>query len=138
VINLQQSIEQQGSIFANNASQLVRHAAISALEQALNTPAAPAPVAESKGRRKTWAKGVDTAEKSRVRRKLAPARDSAELVALTERLYTAIAAQPGEAMEVLALSVGCPARELRVSIGHLVSRGRVKKAGQRRATRAVP
>jgi hypothetical protein len=73
-----------------------------------------------------------------VKRKPAPARDPAELAALTERLYGAIAAQPGETMEVLAPAVGCPSTDLRVSIGHLLERGRVKKAGERRSTRYFP
>jgi hypothetical protein len=67
-----------------------------------------------------------------VERKPAPPRDPAELAALTERLCAAIAAQPGETMEVLAPAVGCPATDLRVSIGHLLDQGRVKKAGERR------
>jgi hypothetical protein len=136
--NLQQSIEQQVTIFANNVSQLVRQAAISALEQALNVSAAPVPMKAGKGQRGRRAGGAGRAGKSRAMRKPASVRDSAELAALTEKLYTAVAAQPGETMEVLASVVGCPARELRVSIGHLCSQGRVKKAGQRRATRYFP
>ncbi len=133
--NLQQNIEQQVSIFVNNVSDLVRQAAISALEQTMSVPAVAA------GGARRWRRRPDRrgeARKQRAARKPAPARDSAEVSALTERLYEAIAAQPGEPMEVLASTVGCPARDLRVSIGHLVKRERVKRAGQRRATRYFP
>jgi hypothetical protein len=60
------------------------------------------------------------------------------LAALTERLYEAISTEPGETMEALASVVGCPAQQLRVSIGHLLDRGRVRKAGERRSTRYFP
>jgi hypothetical protein len=133
--NLQQNIEQQVSIFVNNVSDLVRQAAICALEQAMSVSVVPA---EGARHRRRQPDGRGGARKQRAARKPAPARDSAEVSALTERLYEAIAAQPGKPMEVLAASVGCPARDLRVSIGHLVKRERVKKAGQRRATRYFP
>lgn len=133
--HLQQSIEQQVSVFVRNVNDLVRQAAIEALEQAIVVPGIPAEGEKlQRKRRKSRARG----NKQRAGRKPAPARDAADLSALTERLYQAITAHPGEQMEVLALAVGCPARDLRVSIGHLVARERVKKAGQRRSTRYFP
>jgi len=131
--NLQQSIEQQIGIFVCNVSDLVRQAAIEALGQAIVVPAVAVEGAKQRKRRKGNGKG-----RRRAVRKLAPPRDQAELSALTERLYAAIASHPGETMEVLAPAVGCPPGELRVSIGHLVARGRVKKAGRCRSTRYFP
>jgi hypothetical protein len=131
--NLQQSIEQQVGVFMRNVSDLVRQAAIEALGQAIVVPAVAAEGSNRRKRRKTSnGKG-----KRRARKPSSP-RDPAEVSALTERLYEAIASQPGEMMEVLAPAVGCPATKLRVSIGHLVARGRVKKAGHRRSTRYFP
>lgn len=133
--NLQQNIEQQVGIFVHNVSALVRQAAIEALEQAI---VVPTPRAEKPKQQHKRGKKGNGGGKRRVERKTAPPRDPAELSALTERLYQAIASHPGETMEVLAPAVGCPSLELRVSIGHLVERGRVKKAGQRRSMRYFP
>lgn len=131
--NLQQSIEQQVGIFMRNVSDLVRQAAIEALGQAIMVPAVAAEGAKRRKRGKT-----SNGKGKRRARKPSPPRDPAEVSALTERLYEAIASQPGEMMEVLAPAVGCPATELRVSIGHLLARGRVKKAGHRRSMRYFP
>ena len=132
--NLQQSIEQQVGAFVRNISELVRRAAIDALERAIVVPAVGvAQVEFDRQKRRRTNNG-----NQRPARKPAPPREPAELAALTERLYAAIASQPGETMEVLALAVGCPAKQLRVSIEHLLTRERVKKAGERRSTRYFP
>ncbi|MFA4975003.1 MAG: hypothetical protein WC683_20555 [bacterium] len=133
--NLQQSIEQQVSAFVRNISDLVRRAAIDALERASVVPAVDVVGVEEqrKPRRTSTGKG-----RQRLARKPAPAREPAELAALTERLYEAIASHPGETMEVLAAVVGCPGKQLRVSIEHLLTRERVRKAGERRSTRYFP
>jgi hypothetical protein len=133
--NLQQSIEQQVGVFVHGVSELVRRAAIEALEQAIVLPTPPVGPAKQQDRPK---RKVGGSGKPRVERKAAPPRDPSELSGLTERLYAVIVAQPGETMEVLAPVVGCPGTELRVSIGHLLARGRVKKAGERRSTRYFP
>lgn len=133
--NLQQSIEQEVGAFVRSVSELVRRAAIEALERPL---VLPTPVVESAKQRRNPGKKGGRSSKPRLERRPAPPRDPAELAALTERLYAAIAAQPGETMEVLAPAVGCRGTDLRVSIGHLLERGRVKKAGDRRSTRYFP
>jgi hypothetical protein len=133
MINLQQSIEQQVGAFVRNVNELIRRATIEALERAVVVPGFGAGGAPSKpgGSRKRTGK-------PRCAKKLVPPREPAELAALTERLYEAIAAHPGETMEVLAPVVGCPAKQLRVSIEHLLTPERVRKAGERRSTRYFP
>ena len=136
--NLQQSIEQQVGAFVRNVSDLIRRAAIEALERAIVVPAAGAiGVAGGEDQRKRR-RTSNGSGKQRPTRKSAPAREPAELAALTERLYEAIASHPGETMEVLAPAVGSPAKQLRVSIEHLLTGERVKKAGQRRSMRYFP
>jgi hypothetical protein len=71
-------------------------------------------------------------------RKIAPKRPPDEMATLTERLYAAVAAHPGEPMTVLARAVGVEAGELRVSIAHLKHAGRVRAVGQRQYTRYFP
>ena len=133
--NLQQSIEQQVGAFVRNISELVRRAAIDALERASVVPAVSAAEVEKQRKPRRPSNGNG---RQRQARKPAPPREPAELAALTERLYEAIASHPGETMEVLAPVVGCPGTELRVSIEHRLTRARVKKAGERRSTRYFP
>jgi hypothetical protein len=132
--NLQQSIELQVGTFVRNVSELIRRAAIEALEQAIVVPAID--VVRDQPKR---ARASNRKDKPRPARKQpAPPREAAELSALTERLYQAIASRPGETMEVLAPVVGSPGKALRVSIEHLLRQERVKKAGERRSTRYFP
>ena len=133
--NLQQSIEQQVGAFVRNISELVRRAAIDALEHAIVIPAVGVAAVEDQQKRRRTCTGKG---KQRPARKAAVPREPAELAALTERLYEAIASHSGETMEVLAPVVGSPAKQLRVSIEHLLTRERVKKAGERRSTRYFP
>ena len=133
--NLQQGIEQQVGIFVRNVSELVRRSAIEALERAIVVPLVGVAGVEDQQKRRGTSNGKG---KQRPERKPAPPRESAELAALTERLYEEIASHPGETMEVLAPAAGCTAKELRVSIDQLLTRERVKKAGERRSTRYFP
>jgi hypothetical protein len=131
--NLQQSIEQQVGAFVRNVNELIRRATIEALERAIVIPGFG--VVGDQPKRSGTGNGKG---KPRSAKKPAPPRETAELAALTERLYEAIAAHPGETMEVLAPAVGCPSKQLRVSIEQLLTRERVKKAGERRSTRYFP
>jgi hypothetical protein len=134
-INVQQSIDQQVGAFVRNVSELIRRAAIEALERSI---VAPAFSSHREQPRRTGTGNGTGKSKPHTAKKPAPPREPAELAALTERLYEAIAAQPGETMEVLAASVGCRGKQLRVSIEQLLRQDRVKKAGERRATRYFP
>lgn len=131
--NLQQSIEQQVGAFVRNINELIRRAAIEALERAIVVPGLG--VVGHQPRRSETGNGKS---KARSAKKPGPPRESAELAALTERLYEAIASRPGETMQTLAPVVGCPPPQLRVSIGQLMKLGRVKKAGERQFTRYFP
>jgi hypothetical protein len=131
--NLQQRIEEQVGTFVRNVSELIRRAAIEALEQAIVVPGVAFVGGLPKGVRAERPR-----QKPRAAKRPAPPREPAELAALTERLYGAIAAQPGETIEVLAPTVGCPGKQLRVSIEHLLKAERVRKAGVRRSTRYFP
>ena len=82
----------------------------------------------------------DTAKKQeqRGRRRSGRRRPSAELDALSERLYAAMCNAPGETMMVLAPAVGCSARELQRPMALLKRAGRVRSVGRRHATRYSP
>lgn len=136
--NLQQSIEQEVGAFVRSINELVRRAAIEALERAVMVPAVGGiDRLDDEPRRGRRNREKEKHLQTSTRKPAAP-REPAELAALTERLYEAIAAHPGERMEVLAPTLGCTAKQLRVSIEHLLAQERVKKAGQRRTMRYFP
>jgi hypothetical protein len=96
-----------------------RQAAAAAVERAVASVAAPdrARVARSRtGRR----------------------RASTEVFGLTQRLYEAVRAHPGETITVIAAEVGEPARALHLPMVHLKREGRMRSAGQRHLTRYFP
>jgi hypothetical protein len=74
----------------------------------------------------------------RARRRLAPRRTPAEMEALSERLYEAVCAKPGETMGVLAPLVGATPRALQVPATRLRKAGQIRSAGQRQLTRYFP
>jgi predicted transcriptional regulator len=57
---------------------------------------------------------------------------------MTEQLYKTIESQPGQTIGVLAATMGCGSRDLRVSIRNLITQGRVSKAGARMNTTYFP
>jgi hypothetical protein len=65
-------------------------------------------------------------------------RATTEVVALGERLYEAVRAQPGETMAVLAPKLGKTPRELHRPMMVLKRAGRVRAVGQRHQTRYFP
>ncbi|KAF0170081.1 MAG: hypothetical protein FD160_3907 [Caulobacteraceae bacterium] len=65
-------------------------------------------------------------------------RASAEVAALSERLYEAVCARPGEMMTVLGPVVGACPRELHRPMAVLKDAGRVRSVGQRHMTRYFP
>lgn len=69
---------------------------------------------------------------------MAPRRSPDEMTVLSERLYAAICAKPGESMAVLAPTLGATPRALQVPAFHLKRAGRIRTVGQRRATRYFP
>lgn len=65
-------------------------------------------------------------------------RSSEEMSALSERLYEAVCAKPGEAMSVIAPVVGVSPRELQVPVARLKGAGRIRSVGQRQFTKYFP
>jgi hypothetical protein len=65
-------------------------------------------------------------------------RAATEVLALAERLYEAVRAQPGETIAVIAAQVGETPGALHRPMVHLRNAGRVRSAGQRHGTRYFP
>jgi hypothetical protein len=65
-------------------------------------------------------------------------RTQAELEALTERLFAAVRAAPGESMARFAEELGLPSAELQRPMSRLRDAGRVRSVGERHLTRYFP
>ena len=65
-------------------------------------------------------------------------RAPAEVAAVSERIYHAVCAKPGETMTALAAEFGSTARELHRPMALLKQSGRVRSAGARHLTRYFP
>jgi H2-forming N5,N10-methylenetetrahydromethanopterin dehydrogenase-like enzyme len=112
---IQMQIEEQVDTFVGNLQQIIREAAIEAIDRATHSKS---PV--------------------KTRRRMSARRDPEQLEKLTEQLYGAICEHPGESMKALGQATGCTPRELGLCARKLIGQGRVKKAGQRQYTRYFP
>lgn len=65
-------------------------------------------------------------------------RESGQLAALAERLYSEVCATPGETMAVLAERIGATPRELNRPMNNLRQAGRLRSVGTRSQTRYFP
>lgn len=109
---IQARIEEQVDVFVGNIQQLVRDAAIEAVQRAMGARQRPSRRRQFSGRRKPE-----------------------EIAGLTEALYQAICAQPGASMRTIGEALGRTPRDLALCVHRLIDEGRVKKAGQRDQTR---
>lgn len=112
-----------------------RAAAISAVELAFATNAISA--FKSDRSRQTRRPSTGRAETPTSRESLAR-RTPAEMAAVSERLYQAVCARPGESKAALAAEVGLSARELDRPMTHLKDSGKVRSVGQRHLARYFP
>jgi hypothetical protein len=78
------------------------------------------------------------ANRKAVPRAIGVRRRASEVSALSQRLYDAVRAHPGETITVIAAHVGEPPRALHRPMFHLKREGRVRSAGQRHLTRYFP
>lgn len=79
-----------------------------------------------------------SAERSRGRDATPRRRTQAELGALTERLFSAVRAAPGESMARFAEDLGVPSAALQRPMSRLRDAGRVRSVGERHLTRYFP
>ena len=112
-----------------------RAAAFAAVERAFPTDAFS--TAEAKRARQRGKKTRRDGRSPRLVKPLAR-RTSAEMAAVSERLYQTLCAKPGESKVALAVEVGVSPRELDRPIIHLRNTGKVRTVGQRHLTRYFP
>jgi len=81
--------------------------------------------------------------KTTVRKQMDPSkrskrRTASELVALSDQLYKAIAASPGQSMAVLSEQVGVSPLQLQPAVARLRADSRIRTVGARQQTRYFP
>lgn len=123
-------------ILENEIEELVRQhiaaqrdEAIAALERAFAASTKAPPPRASRSRQ--------MAAPRRTRR-VGKRRPSMDVAALSEQLFEAVCAHPGEKMSLIAAELGRTARELNRPMLNLKSAGRIRSAGQRQNTRYFP
>jgi len=121
----------QVGLFMHGVKALVEQAVVEAFASSVTAREMPGNGAQRKRRaRESGSQSRGTTKKKK--------RSSAEVAAMTARLYETIDSQPGQTMGVLARAMDCEPKDLRVSIRKLMAGGRVKKAGERMHTTYFP
>ena len=80
-------------------------------------------------------KGTKKAAQTKARKKRGGRRAAAELVDMAEKLVAFVGSNPGSSIEEIGRGVGIPTKELALPVKKLLAEGRLKKKGQKRATR---
>lgn len=124
-------IRRRVDAFVDELTELVRRAALEAVEEAL--------AGASGGRRGrgTRVAAAGTTRRGRARGK-GERRSPKALAATAARLASHVAANPGQRIEEIGKALGTPTRELALPVQKLLKAGEIKRKGERRATRYFP
>ena len=143
--DIEKQIEAHIQKFVGELNSLVAQAAIQAVSDALGgtparaakpAPAAPKKAAPKKAAPKAAPKKARKAPKKAAKKKARSGRRTREeLEAQQEALVGYIADNPGEPMERIAKALGVTSAEMNRPISKLLDEGRVRREGQRRASR---
>jgi hypothetical protein len=136
--------------FTSELAELIRRAAIEAVQEALGNGAGGLRLPPPARRGTTGAKGAatprgeaqwgETAPSRRLGRKRAPGekRPPEELAKLTETLASYIKSNPGQRIEQIGTGLGTPTKELSLPVKKLLRAKRISSKGQKRATTYYP
>lgn len=127
--DINRQIEQRIEAFAQELNQLVRQAALEAVQDALGAgaqaarPAPSQPAAKARRGRRAAAGGR---------------RSSQQMERMMRSVQEQVAANPGIRMEQLSAAVGVSTSELRLPVTKLLDQGTIRKKGEKRATEYYP
>ncbi|MFW6067026.1 MAG: hypothetical protein ACOC97_01720 [Myxococcota bacterium] len=127
--DINRQIEERIRAFADELNQLVRQAALEAVQNALgaSTPS------------RAGARGRASAPASSARGRGAGGRRSPRQMSQTmSALRTYVAQNPGARMEHISAALGRPTKELRLPVNKLLAEGAIRSEGHRRATKYYP
>lgn len=118
--------------FVEEISQLVRQAAVEAVQEALGQGASERPKVQSAraGRKKASRRGASASKKAGKRGR----RTSEDLEAQGTAILEHVKANPGVRMEALSAALGEATKDLRRPVQELIASGRLRTEGARRGT----
>lgn len=117
--------------FIGELSQLVKDAALEAVQEALGGGQAPARRSNTK---KTSGDTVATARKAAQRKGKRHRRTAADLENMADRIFDHVKSNPGQRMEVISAALGERTYDLRRPLEQLKTEKVFKTTGQKRAT----
>jgi hypothetical protein len=126
--DINRQIEQRIQAFAEELNQLVRQAALEAVQDALG------------GRSVSRAAPVDRApsRRGRATRRTGGRRSSQQMSGMMTALRDYVAQNPGARMEHISSALGRSTIELRLPVKKLLDAGVIRKEGEKRATEYFP
>lgn len=127
--SIEEQIQQRVEAFTRELSQLVRQAALEAVEEAIRGEMAGGGAARPAARRA----GAARRPGGRGGR-----RSAEDIAALQAQVLTHITANPGQRLEEISAGMAVPSKELKRPIANLLESGEVTKKGERRGTRYSP
>jgi hypothetical protein len=119
--------------FVDDLNVLIREAALLAVQQALGATGGRGVGRRGPGRPRGTGRAV-AAKRGGKRAK----RDPKVVLAVADKVHTAIKAKPGQSVEQIGKALGMETKALTLPIRKLLDAKRVKTKGQRRGTRYFP
>jgi hypothetical protein len=127
--DINRQIEQRIQAFAQELNQLVRQAALEAVQDALGGQRTARP---------TFTAARPAASAPRGRRGAGGRRSPGQMEQMMASVRDYVAANPGTRMEKLSAAVGASTAELRLPVLKLLEEGAIRKQGEKRATEYFP
>lgn len=135
--DVEQQIEAHIQKFARELNELVRTAAVRAVTDVLGTPVAVSPTRAQKAPVAPAKPAAPTRRRSN-KKSQGWRRSPAQLERVQEDLEAYVTANPGELMENIAKALDSKSPVLHRPMSKLIDSGRVRREGEKRATRYYP
>ena len=130
--------------FVGDLDRLIREAVWETAQHSLGigvtSRATPARTAAAPAKRGRPPKAAAAAPRAAAggRRKKGQKRNPADIARLTDRLLAAITAKPGQRMEHLGKQIGASTPELLIPVARLIDGKKIRRTGEKRATKYFP
>jgi hypothetical protein len=129
--SIEMEIQSRLQAFSEELTELIRASAMELVRQALGGTS-------SRGGGRPRANGTRAAAPRATGRQKGAKRDPEALAALTDKLGSYIAKNPGLRIEEIGKALGTPTKELALPVKKLIAAKRVSTKGQKRSTKYFP
>jgi hypothetical protein len=128
--SIESEIQARVQAFANELTELIRASAMELVSEALGGSSAGRGRPRTNGARVTATRGPGRPKGAK--------RDPEALAALTDKLGSYIAKNPGLRIEEIGKALGAPTKELALPVKKLLAAKRISTKGQKRSTKYFP